>query len=294
MATARDIKRRIKSVKNTQQITKAMQMVAASKMRRAQIQVVEARPYAEKIREILSHLSERYPEYRHPFIISREVKRVGLIVISSDKGLCGALNSNLLRQVLQFIKGKSSPILEHGIAWASTDLITLGRKGRDFLKRTGQNILAEATGIADKPKLIDVVPAVKVAMDEFLKGTLDQVFVACNKFINTMDQKPTISQILPCPLPPGVERKQSWDYIYEPSSETVLDSLLPRYVEFLVYQALLENIASEHSARMIAMKNATDSAKDIIFDLNLTYNKARQASITTAISEIAAGSAAVT
>ena len=283
MATAREIKRRIKSIKNTQQITKAMQMVAASKMRRAQIQVVEARPYAEKIREVLSHLAERHPEYRHPFIVPREVKRVGLIVISSDKGLCGPLNSNLLRQVLHFVSGQSVP----------TDLITLGRKARDFLKRTGQTILAEATGIADKPKLIDVVPAVKVAMDEFLHGKLDQVFVAYNEFINTMVQKPTIAQILPCPLPPGVARKPSWDYIYEPSSETVLDGLMPRYVEFLVYQSLLENIASEHSARMIAMKNATDSAKDIIFDLNLTYNKARQASITTAISEIAAGSAAV-
>jgi len=294
MATARDIKRRIKSIKNTQQITKAMQMVAASKMRRAQTQVVEARPYAEKMRDVLGHLAERYPEYRHPFIVPREVKRVGMIVISSDKGLCGPLNVNLLRQVLQFIRGTSSPLLIKGIAWASTDLIALGKKGRDFLKRTGQNILAETTGIADKPKLIDVVPAVKVSMDEFLNGTLDQVFVAYNKFINTMVQKPTIAQILPCPLPPGAERKQSWDYIYEPSSSEVLDSLLPRYVESLVYHALLENIASEHSARMIAMKSATDNAKDIIFDLNLTYNKARQASITTAISEIAAGSAAVT
>ena len=283
MPSAREIKRRIKSIKNTRQITKAMQMVAASKMRRAQVKVFDARPYADKVRDVLLHLSERYPEYRHPFLISREVKKVGIILVTTDKGLCGALNANLIRQTVRFMLDQKVP----------TALVTVGRRGRDFMKRFGREILAEMTGLIDRPNLLDIVPAAKVAMDEYLQGRLDQVFVAYNQFVNTMVQKPVIEQIIPCPLPAGVERKQSWDYLYEPSSEEVLSALLPRYVEALVYHAVLENIASEHSARMIAMKNATDNAKEIIYDLNLTYNKARQASITKEMCEIAAGSAAV-
>jgi F-type H+-transporting ATPase subunit gamma len=211
------------------------------------------------------------------------VKRIGIILVTTDKGLCGALNSNLIRQTLRFMKDQKVP----------SSLVTIGRRGRDFMKRIDIQILGEITGMIDRPNLLDVVPAAKVMMEDFLQGKLDQVFIAYNSFVNTMVQRPVISQIIPCPLPPGVERRHDWDYLYEPSSEEVLSGLLPRYVESLVYHAVLENIASEHSARMVAMKSATENAKEIINGLNLTYNKARQASITKEMCEIAAGSAAV-
>ncbi len=283
MATGKEIKGRIKSVKNTRQITKAMEMVSASKMRRAQQRVIDARPYAEKIGGLIQHLAKRNPEFRHPFLVPREVKNIGIVLVTTDRGLCGALNSNTLRMVTRFMLESKVPV----------KLVTVGRKGRDFMHRYGRTIAAEVTGISDRPQLNQILPQITVAIDEFKNGNVDEVYVAYAEFVNTMTQRPVLKKILPATLPEGEAKAADWDYLYEPESRDVLNLLMPRYVEAIVYRSLLENVASEHSARMVAMKNASDNAKNLVKELTLTYNQARQAAVTKEIAEIVSGASAV-
>jgi F-type H+-transporting ATPase subunit gamma len=287
LPSPREIRRRIKSVKNTGQITKAMEMVAASRMRRAQSQVISARPYSDKMQSVLGHLaiiSERAGGQLHPLLEQRPIKRVGLVLITADRGLCGGMNSNIIRAATQFILDE---------AGAPVTVVAVGRKGRDFMVRHGRNLVAEFTGIPERPALIDTLPISKIIMDDYSTGGFDQVYLAYTKFVNTLTQKPVLRRLLPLEdiRESGVEIPI--DYIYEPDAETVLSNLLPRYVEVQVYQAILESIASEQSARMVAMRNATDNAKDIVDSLTLSYNKARQASITREITEVAAAASAL-
>lgn len=289
MASSKEIRNQIKSVKNTQKITKAMEMVSVSKMRKAQDRMKQARPYADKIRNITAHLSTANPEYVHPFMQKREqVKKAGIILVTSDKGLCGGLNTNIFRAVTQ----KMQALHDQGIEFEAS---TIGAKGLGFMSRTGVKVVSHLVQPGDVPHIERLAPVVKVQIDAFLKGEIDVIYLAYTRFVNTMLQTPVVEQLLPLPEDKlgRPDPEYSWDYLYEPDSQSVLDELMRRYLETLIYQALAENMASEHSARVVAMKAASDNAKKIIHELQLSYNKARQAAITQELSEIVGGAAAV-
>jgi len=289
MAGSREIRNKIKSVQNTRKITKAMEMVAASKMRKAQDRMRHARPYADKLRNIAAHLANANPEYRHPFLVKRDgLKAVGVILVTTDKGLCGGLNTNILRMLTQRMR----EIEGQG---ARVQITAIGNKGLGFMQRINAKVVSQIVHLGDTPHLEKLIGPVKVQLDAYANGEIDAVYLAYNRFINTMKQEPVIEQLLP--LDPShmkdTSREYSWDYLYEPDAQTVLDELLLRYVEALIYQGVAENMASEQSARMVAMKSASDNAKKVIGDLQLSYNKARQAAITKELSEIVSGAAAV-
>jgi F-type H+-transporting ATPase subunit gamma len=292
MAGSKEIRTKIKSVQNTRKITKAMEMVAASKMRKAQERMRAARPYADKIRNVAAHMAEANPEYRHPFLVKRDtVKNAGVIVVTTDKGLCGGLNTNVLRLTVAKFK-------ELEAAGVKIQVSAIGNKGFGFMNRLGAKLVSHVIGLGDTPHLEKLIGAVKVQLDAYEKGEVDVVYLAYTKFINTMKQESVVEQLLPLTadkFTQSAAEKQaySWDYIYEPDAQTVVDELLVRYVEALVYQAVAENMASEQSARMVAMKSASDNAKSVIGELQLSYNKARQAAITKELSEIVGGAAAV-
>ncbi len=286
MAGAKEIRTKIKSIQSTQKITKAMEMVAASKMRKAQDRMRASRPYAEKMRNVVSHLAQAHPEYRHPYLVEREAKRVGLIVVSTDRGLCGGLNVNLFRRIVQ-------SMAEWRDAGQEVDLAVLGSKGAQFFARMGGNIVAQATQLGDEPGVQDLIGTVKVMLDAYDEGRIDRLYIAYNDFVNTMTQRPRVDQMLPVQGGDEEALRHHWDYLYEPDSRPVMDALLMRYVESLVYQGVVENLASEQAARMVAMKAASDNAGTLIDDLQLAYNKARQAAITQELSEIVSGAAAV-
>ncbi len=286
MAAAKEIRTKIASVKNTQKITKAMEMVAASKMRRAQERMAAARPYADKMRQVVAHIAHANSEYKHPFLIQREIKRVGAIVITSDRGLCGGLNGNLFRQALrQFQKWEGEG--------KELELCVIGTKGVGFFSRIGGNVVGQVSALGDAPQLEQLIGTIKIMLDAYDTGRVDQVFLIYNQFVNRMTQKPDFEQLLPLPPSEHDDLKHHWDYIYEPEAREVMDQLLTRYVESLVYQGVVENIACEQAARMVAMKSASDNAGKLIDELQLIYNKARQAAITQELSEIVAGAAAV-
>ncbi len=287
MAGAKEIRSKIKSVKNTQKITKAMEMVAASKMRKAQERMRAARPYADKINNILMHLAQAHPEYKHPYLGEREtVKRVGYIVISSDRGLCGGLNTNMLKAAVTEM-----------VAWdeqdVEIDICAIGKKAVGFFSRFKANVIAQATNLGDRPSMEELIGAVKVMLDAYDEGKIDRLYMVGNDFVNTMTQQPNVQQLIPVKGAADKELEHHWDYIYEPESKPIIDGLMSRFIESQVYRAVVENIASEMSARMIAMKGATDNAGDIIKELQTVYNKARQSAITQEISEIVSGASAV-
>ncbi len=289
MAAGKEIRKQIKSIQNTQKITRAMEMVAASKMRRAQERMRAARPYAERIYNVIRHLHYAHPEYRHPFVLSREVKRVGIIVVSSDRGLCGGLNTNMFRTTLGSMK-------EWRDRQIPLDLCTIGSKGFGFFKRIGGSIVSHVSHLGDSPRMEDLIGTVKVMLDAYTEQKLDRLYIVYNHFVNTMTQRAQVEQLLPLPAAAEDEAKaleHHWDYIYEPDAREVLDDLLTRYIEAQVYRAIMENLAAEQAARMVAMKSASDNAEGLIDELKLRYNKARQASITQEISEIVGGAAAV-
>ncbi|GAW94925.1 MULTISPECIES: F0F1 ATP synthase subunit gamma [Colwellia] len=288
MAVGKEIKTKIASVQNTQKITKAMEMVAASKMRKAQESMRASRPYAENIRNVIGHIALGNLEYRHPYMEEREVKRVGYIVVSTDRGLCGGLNINLFKQVLaDAAKWQSSD------AEVEVEFSVVGAKATSFFNNMGAKVLAQISGLGDAPSLADLIGSVKVMLNAYNDGKIDRLFIVYNKFVNTMTQVPTIDQLLPLPKSDDENMKYRWDYIYEPDANVLLDQLLVRYVESQVYQGVVENIACEQASRMVAMKSATDNASDLIDDLQLIYNKARQSAITQELGEIVAGAAAV-
>ncbi|MFT6270568.1 MAG: F-type H+-transporting ATPase subunit gamma [Alphaproteobacteria bacterium] len=286
MASGKEIKGKIGSIKNTQKITSAMEMVAASKMKKAQERMISGRPYAKSMKKVIGHIASGNLDYRHPYLEEREVKNVGFIVISTDRGLCGGLNTNEFKAVSKRIKAYQEE--EKGLYFAA-----LGAKAVNFFSRFGGNVMAAESGLGDKPKLSTVIGTVKVMLDAYENGELDKIYLVNNRFINTMSQEPVVSQLLPLPKAMEEERKHTWDYLYEPNADEILDALLARYIETVVYQGVVENVASEQAARMVAMKAATDNAGDLIDDLQLIYNKARQAAITQEISEIVSGAAAV-
>ncbi len=286
MAGAKEIRTKIASIKNTQKITKAMQMVAASKMRKAQDRMLATRPYAERIQNVISHVAQSHPEYHHPYLVERPVKRVGLIIISTDRGLCGGLNINLFKQAILAMKDWNAAGLE-------IDLTLIGTKANSFFKRMGGNIVSTATHLGDKPSIIELIGTVKVMLDAYEAGEIDRLYLVHNTFVNTMSQEPEIHQLIPVAGEVDDQLKVHWDYIYEPDSRPVMDALMIRYIESLVYQGVVENVACEMAARMVAMKSATDNAGNLIDELQLIYNKARQAAITQEISEIVSGAAAV-
>ncbi len=286
MAGAKEIRTKIASIKNTQKITKAMEMVAASKMRKAQDRMLATRPYAERIQNVISHVAQSHPEYHHPYLVERPVKRVGLIIISTDRGLCGGLNINLFKQAIVAMKDWNAAGLE-------IDLTLIGTKANSFFKRMGGNIVSTATHLGDKPSIIELIGTVKVMLDAYEAGEIDRLYLVHNTFVNTMSQEPEINQLIPVAGEVDDQLKVHWDYIYEPDSRPVMDALMIRYIESLVYQGVVENVACEMAARMVAMKSATDNAGNLIDELQLIYNKARQAAITQEISEIVSGAAAV-
>jgi F-type H+-transporting ATPase subunit gamma len=286
MPGTKEIRAKIASVKSTQKITKAMQMVATSKMRRAQERMRLARPYAQKMRVVIGHLTEANPDYHHPFLVAREPKAVGIIVVSTDRGLAGALNANVFRQTLHLMREWESK-------GATVGLCLIGTKGLNFFRRLGTPVLASVTGLGDKPHVKDLIGTVKVMLDAYREGKLDRLFLVNAQFVNTMTQKPAIEQLLPIEAMDTEGLPEHWDYIYEPDAAAILDGLLMRYIESQVYRAAVENVASEMAARMVAMKAATDNAGKLINELQLIYNKARQAAITKEISEIVGGAAAV-
>lgn len=288
MAAGKEIRTKIKSVENTRKITRAMEMVAAAKMRRAQERMRAARPYAEKIGIVAAHLAQANPEYKHPFVIKREnEKRVGLIVVTTDKGLCGGLNTNVLRLVVSKMKQWDSAKL--GI-----NVTAIGNKGLGFMQRMGANVVSHAITLGDTPHMERLIGPIKVMLDAYMEGKIDTLYVVYNRFVNTMKQEPTLTQLLPLVADESADKPvHHWDYIYEPDAKSVIDGLLMRYIEALIYQAVAENMASEQSARMVAMKAASDNAKSVIEELKLVYNKTRQAAITKELSEIVAGAAAV-
>jgi len=286
MAAGKEIRNQIGSIKNTQKITSAMEMVAASKMRKAQDQMELGKPYARNIRNVVSHLANSTPEYQHIYMKEREAKRVGYIVISTDRGLCGGLNINLFKSMIHAMK-------EEAEAGAEIDICAVGSKGAAFFNNYGGNVVAAIRGMGDKPAVEDVVGGVKVMLDGFADGKIDKLFLVTNEFVNTMTQRPAIEQILPLQAAEDEGLKHHWDYIYEPDARELLDGLLARYIESQVYQAVVENNACEQAARMIAMKSATDNAGELIDELQLVYNKARQAAITQELSEIVGGAAAL-
>jgi F-type H+-transporting ATPase subunit gamma len=286
MSGAKEIRTKIASIKSTQKITKAMQMVAASKMRRAQERMQSTRPYAEKIQNVISHLAHAHPEYHHPFLADREVRRVGVIIVSTDRGLCGGLNINLFKQVITTMKHWHTDGID-------IDLTLIGSKSNAFFKRLGGNVVATAVGLGDAPSIIELIGTVKVMLDAYAEARIDRLYLAYNKFINTMSQQPVLEQLIPVQAREDKELESHWDYIYEPDSKPVMDALMIRYIESLVYQGVVDNLACEQAARMVAMKSATDNADSLIEELQLIYNKARQAAITQEISEIVGGAAAV-
>lgn len=286
MPGTKEIRTKIASVKSTQKITKAMEMVAASKMRRAQERMRLARPYAEKIRTVVGHLNKANPDYKHPFLVEREAKHIGVIIVSSDRGLCGALNTNVFKSTLGLMRdwqGKD----------AKVSLCVLGSKGLAFFRRLGLPILASTTGLGDKPHLKDLLGAVKVMLDAYKDGDIDRLFIVNAQFVNTMTQKPFVTQLLPVETTDAVDLQEHWDYLYEPSAAEILDGVLMRYIESQVYRGAVESVACEMAARMVAMKAASDNAGNLIGDLQLIYNKARQAAITKELAEIVGGAAAV-
>lgn len=289
MSDTKEIRTKIKSIKNTQKITRAMQMVATSKMRKAQDRMQASRPYAEKVKVVISHLAKGRLEYKHPYLIEREPKRIGFMVVSTDRGLCGGLNANLFKTTVQEMRTwheKEIPI----------DICSVGKKAESFFRRMGGNIVSSISHLGNKPSILDVIGTVKVMLDLYNEEKLDRIYLVYNKFINTMTQKPVLDMVLPIiDKSPSEETKGkfSWDYIYEPDAKGLLEALLVRYIESLVYQGIVENIACEQAARMVAMKSASDNAAELIDELQLMYNKARQASITQELSEIVAGAAAV-
>lgn len=286
MPGTKEIRTKISSVKSTQKITKAMEMVAASKMRRAQDRMRLARPYAEKIRGVIGHLTQANPDYRHPFLVEREPKAIGIIVVSSDRGLCGALNTNVFKNTLYLMRewqGKG----------ATVNLCLIGSKGLAFFRRLGLPILASVTGLGDKPHVKDLLGTVKVMLDAYRDGSIDRLFIVHASFVNTMTQKPEVLQLLPVQATDTQELAEHWDYIYEPSAADILDGVLMRYIESQVYRGAVESVACEMAARMVAMKAASDNAGKLISELQLVYNKARQAAITKELAEIVGGAAAV-
>jgi len=281
VASAKEIRGQIKAIQNTGKITKAMEMVAASKMRKAQDRVVDARAYAEGLEQVVSNLMQAHPEYQHPFVTEREVKKVGVIVVTTDKGLCGGLNTNALKKTLGLLKAQS----------VDTQVYTIGRRAGMFLRRFA-NIAGSAENIPDSPEIADILGVVGLAMDHYINGEVDEVHLVFSEFVNTMTQTPKTLRLIPCAMPEEKKHPAYWDYLYEPDSKEVMDGLLRRYVESIVFHGVLENKACEQSARMVAMKAATDNAKEIVKDLSITYNKARQAAITQELAEICAGAAA--
>jgi len=287
MAGGKEIRTKIKSIQNTQKITKAMEMVAASKMRRAQERMYRARPYAQKMRNVIAHVSQANLEYKHSFTLERPAKRVGFIIVSSDRGLCGGLNINLFRDVV-------NALTEWQSQSAEIDVTTIGSKGFQFFNRVGANIVSEATRLGDTPHLDDLIGPVKVMLDAYTDNRIDRLYLVHNHFQSTMSQTPQLEQLIPIHAEqPDETLSHHWDYLYEPDAKDVVDALMTRYIESLVYQGVVENIACEMAARMVAMKSASDNAGDLIDELQLVYNKARQASITQEISEIVGGAAAV-
>ena len=287
MAGGKEIRTKIKSIQNTQKITKAMEMVAASKMRRAQERMRQARPYAEKMRSVVAHLAQASLEYKHSFNQERDVKRVGFIIVSTDRGLCGGLNINMFREAVNALSEWQNNNVE-------IDVAAIGTKGLGFFKRIGANIVSEATRLGDAPQLIDLIGAMKTMLDAYGDGRIDRLYVVLNRFISAMSQVPQVEQLLPIHADePDEKLKNHWDYLYEPDAHEVVDALLTRYIESLIYQGVTENIACEMAARMVAMKSASDNAGTLIDELQLVYNKARQAAITQEIAEIVGGAAAV-
>ena len=288
MAVGKEIRTKISSIKNTQKITRAMEMVAASKMRKTKDRMQATRPYSKKIGRIIKHLAHANPEYKHPFLLQREVKRVGLIVISSDRGLCGGLNSNLFRKTLSYVLQWDKDLIE-------MDVCTVGTKASGFFSNLKKiNLLGQVSKLGDTPDLSDIVGIIKIMLDAYEQGKIDELYVISNEFVNTMTQKPVVEKLLPVVAGEIQENLTGhWDYIYEPDAKEVLDHLLTRYIESIVYQGLVETNACEQAARMVAMKSASDNAGNLIKELQLVYNKARQAAITQEISEIVAGAAAV-
>jgi F-type H+-transporting ATPase subunit gamma len=287
MAGGREIKTKIKSVQNTRKVTRALEMVSASKIRKAQDRMKASRPYARLMRQVIGHIAKANSEYTHPFMVVREqVKRVGYIIVSTDRGLCGGLNSQMFRRIIADMRKWQ----EQG---AEVDVVCIGQKAATFFRRLKVNMAASVTHLGEKPEIAQLVGVIKVMLDSYSEGRLDRVFLCYNDFINTMTQKARQDQLLPLPPSDSLEARHDWDYLYEPDPQTVLDHVMTRYVESLVYQAVLENLASEHAARMVAMKAASDNATKLIGTLNLIYNKARQAAITQEISEIVGGAAAV-
>jgi len=286
MAVGSEIVTKIKSVQSTRKVTSALEMVSASKIKKAKDQMLEARPYANQMRTIIGHLAHSSPEYRHPFMKDREVKRVGYVVVSTDRGLCGGLNTNLFKNCVADMKQWQDKDVD-------VDVVTIGNKASTFFNKINVNLKASIPSLGDNPELTRLIGLVKVMLDEFSDEKIDRLYLVFNDFVNSIVQKPTVQQLLPLEPAENENIKTNFDYLYEPEAKDVLEFVLGRYVESLVFQGILENLASEHAARMVAMKNATDNAGDLIKDLQLIYNKARQAAITQEISEIVGGAAAV-
>jgi F-type H+-transporting ATPase subunit gamma len=286
MANLKEIRTKIGSVKNTQKITKAMEMVAASKMRRTQQRMRETRPYADKIRTVIGHLYQANPEYRHPFLVEREIKRIGYIVVTTDRGLCGGLNVNTFRKLLKELKEWSDKGIE-------VDLCLIGAKGVQFFRSLNVNVVCAATHLGEDPKVADLVGSIKIMLDAYIEGRIDRLYLMHSEFVNTMSQQPDIKTLIPVEAVDAGDLPQHWDYIYEPDAVDLLDAVLMRYIESQVYRATIENVACEMASKMVAMKSATDNAVKFIDELQLDYNKARQAAITQEISEIVGGAAAV-
>jgi F-type H+-transporting ATPase subunit gamma len=287
MAGGREIKTKIKSVQNTRKVTRALEMVSASKIRRAQDLMKQSRPYARLMRQVIGHVARANTEYKHPFLIEREtVKRVGYIIISTDRGLCGGLNANLFRRLLADIREQQKKGVE-------VDIVAIGQKATAFFRRLKVNMVGTVTHLGEKPRVEQLIGVIKVMLDAYAEGRVDRVHLAYNDFVNTMTQRATLDRLLPLPPSDDIASSHDWDYLYEPDAPSILDHVLTRYVESLVYQGVLENLASEHAARMVAMKAASDNATKLIGTLTLIYNQARQAAITQEISEIVGGAAAV-
>jgi F-type H+-transporting ATPase subunit gamma len=287
MAGGREIKTKIKSVQNTRKVTRALEMVSASKIRRAQDLMKQSRPYARLMRQVIGHVARANTEYKHPFLVEREtVKRVGYIIVSTDRGLCGGLNANLFRKLLADIREQQKKGVE-------VDIVAIGQKATAFFRRLKVDMVGSVTHLGEKPRVEQLIGVIKVMLDAYAEGRVDRVHLAYNDFVNTMTQRSTLDQLLPLPPSDDIASSHDWDYLYEPDAQSILDHVLTRYVESLVYQGVLENLASEHAARMVAMKAASDNATKLIGTLTLIYNKARQAAITQEISEIVGGAAAV-
>ena len=287
MASGKEIRTQIKSIQNTQKITKAMEMVAASKMRKAQDRMRANRPYAQKMRSVIGHVASANVEYHHPYLVDRpEVSRVGYIIVSTDRGLCGGLNTNAFKAAIASMR-------EWSDQGAEIDIVTVGKKAAQFFARMGGNIVGTVADLGDAPEMAELIGSVRVMLDAYDEGRIDRLYVVENEFVNTMTQTPTVTQLLPAAADTDDQLQHHWDYIYEPDAKDVVDHLMVRYIESLVYQAVVENVACEMSARMIAMKSASDNAGELIGELQLVYNKARQAAITQEISEIVGGAAAV-